>query len=45
MAGRLMVSRAGTVFDADGHLVDDRVREQLDQFVQGFVGFVGRRSS
>jgi chromate reductase len=45
MAGRLMVSRAGTVFDADGQLVDDKVREQLAQFVQGFVGFVGRRAS
>lgn len=44
MAGRLMVSRAGTVFDADGHLVDDKVREQLAQFVQGFVSFVGGRA-
>lgn len=45
MAGRLMVSRAGTVFDADGHLVDDKVRKQLAQFVQGFVSFVGGRAS
>lgn len=45
MAGRLMVSRAGTVFDADGHLVDDKVREQLQHFVQGFVAFVQRRAS
>lgn len=43
MAGRLMVSKAGTVFDADGHLVDDKVRGQLQQFVQGFADFVKQR--
>ena len=37
--GRLMVSRAGGVFDADGALVDDRVREQLRGFVAGFAAF------
>jgi len=36
---RLMVSRAGSVFDADGALVDARVREQLAGFVQGFAAF------
>lgn len=45
MGGRLMVSRAGTVFDAEGQLIDDKVREQLQQFVQGFVGFVAKRSA
>ncbi len=44
MAGRLMVSKAGTVFDADGQLVDDKAREQLQQFVAGFVGFVKARA-
>ncbi len=44
MAGRLMVSRAGTVFDADGHLVDDKVREQLQAFMQGFADFVRKRT-
>lgn len=43
MAGELLVSRAGTVFDADGHLVDDKVRGQLRQFVQGFAEFVRKR--
>ena len=43
MGGRLMVSRAGTVFDADGQLVDDKVRGQLQQFVQGFADFVKGR--
>jgi len=36
---RLMVSRAGSVFDADGRLVDDKVRGQLAGFVQGFAAF------
>lgn len=45
MAGRLMVSRAGTVFDAEGRLVDDKVGAQLQAFMQGFVEFVQRRAS
>ncbi len=45
MGGRLMVSKAGTVFDADGQLVDDKVRVQLQQFLAGFVGFVQKRSA
>ena len=36
---RLMVSRAGSVFDADGALVDPKVREQLAGFLQGFAVF------
>ena len=36
---RLMVSRAGGVFDADGAMVDDKVRGQLAGFVQGFAAF------
>ena len=36
---RLMVSRAGGVFDAQGALVDDKVRAQLRDFVAGFAGF------
>jgi len=35
--GRLMVSRANTVFDAEGKLVDARIQEQLRGFVKGFV--------
>ena len=45
MGGRLMVSRAGTVFDADGQLVDDKLREQLQAFVSGFVEFVRKRAA
>ena len=36
---RLMVSRAGSVFDAEGNLVDAKVREQLAGFVAGFAAF------
>ena len=38
--GRVMVSRAGGAFDADGDLVDDKVRGQLREFVEGFARFV-----
>lgn len=38
--GRLMVSRAGNVFDAGGELVDETVRAQLRDFLAGFVQFV-----
>jgi NAD(P)H-dependent FMN reductase len=45
MAGRLMVSHAGQVFDADGKLTDDKVRAQLQAFVTGFADFVKKRSA
>jgi NAD(P)H-dependent FMN reductase len=38
--GRLLVSRAGAIFDADGNLTDEAVRNQLRQFLEGFCGFV-----
>ncbi|MEO7579389.1 MAG: NADPH-dependent FMN reductase, partial [Massilia sp.] len=34
--GRLMVSRAGSVFSEGGELVDDKIRAQLAQFLKGF---------
>jgi len=37
--GRLLVSRAGQAFAADGTLSDDKVREQLREFLAGFVAF------
>ncbi|MFT3807054.1 NADPH-dependent FMN reductase [Arenimonas sp.] len=37
---KLLVSRAGNVFDAGGELVDDKVRAQLREFVAGFARFV-----
>jgi chromate reductase, NAD(P)H dehydrogenase (quinone) len=41
--GRLLVSRAQTVFDAGGKLTDDTIRKQLAQFIQGFVDFAKRK--
>jgi chromate reductase len=38
--GRLLVSRAQTVFDEHGSLKDEAIRKQLEQFLNGFVEFV-----
>ncbi len=38
--GRLMVSRARTVFDAEGRFVDEKVRGNLAAFLEGFSAFV-----
>ena len=38
--GRLMVSRAGNVFDEAGALKDQAIRDQLKVFMHGFVNFV-----
>ena len=40
--GRLMVSRAGQVFDESGQMVDEKMRAQLQQFMLGFVAFLHR---
>lgn len=37
--GRLAVSKAGESFEADGTLKDDKVREQLKGFMEGFAAF------
>lgn len=42
---RLYVSRAGQAFDANGTLVDDKVRAQLAEFVRGFAAFAGDKRS
>lgn len=39
--GRLMVSRAGQVFDAAGEMVDEKMKAQLGQFLQGYVASLG----
>lgn len=39
-AGRLMVSRAGQVFDASGALADEATKKQLEGFLAGFADFV-----
>ena len=38
--GRLLVSRAATVFDEGGRIVSDATIEQLRLFIDGFVTFV-----
>jgi chromate reductase len=40
---RLMVSRAGSVFDEAGSLTDERTREQLRTFLAGFAAHVSGR--
>jgi chromate reductase len=37
--GRLLVSRARTVFGEDGTISDPKIREQLGTFVRGFAAF------
>src|SRR5262249_4909629 len=41
--GQLLVSRAGSVFDANGAIQDPRVRENVRSFVAGFVAYVSER--
>lgn len=38
--GRVMVSRAGSVFDGDGRIVDERVAAALRDYMAGFVAYV-----
>jgi NAD(P)H-dependent FMN reductase len=38
--GRLLVSRAGGVFNADGQMTDEGTKKKLREFLAGFVGFV-----
>jgi hypothetical protein len=38
--GRLLVPRAGQVFNEAGELVDEAVRTQLRNFLRGFAQFV-----
>ena len=37
--GRLLVSRAGSVFDAQGEITDAATRDGVRKFVEGFVAF------
>src|ERR671930_671755 len=43
--GRLLVSRAGNVFDANGDLVDAAVRESMAKFLAGFVAYVKAKTA
>jgi len=42
--GRLLVSRAGSVFDASGEIADGAVRDGIRKFVEGFIVHVRTRS-
>ena len=43
--GRLMVSRASQVVDAQGEITDPAIREQLHKFTLGFVAFAAERGA
>ena len=43
--GRMLVSRAGTVFDASGTIVDSRTNDALRKFLEGFVTHVRAKSN
>jgi chromate reductase len=38
--GRLLVSRAGNVFNDAGEMTDEKMKSQLQQFIHGFADFV-----
>jgi chromate reductase, NAD(P)H dehydrogenase (quinone) len=42
--GRLLVSRAASVIDANGNVTDDATRESIGKFVGGFVAHLKQRS-
>lgn len=39
--GRLLVARAGTLFDAEGNLTDEDTRKRVAGFIEGFAKFIG----
>jgi chromate reductase len=41
---RIYVPDAAKVFDADGHLADDAVRERVTKFLAGFADFIAARA-
>jgi len=40
-AGRMLVARAGSMFDGDGNLTDEATSERLRGFIAGFAEFIG----
>jgi chromate reductase, NAD(P)H dehydrogenase (quinone) len=40
---RLQVSNARAVFDEEGNITDEKIREQLRIFIAGFENFVGKK--
>jgi len=43
--GRVNVSGAGKVFDTDGRVADEAIRDRIRIFVEGFTGFVDSQRS
>ncbi len=43
--GRLMLSHASAAFDADGHLTEEKLLNQLRSFIEGFVAHIRHRST
>jgi NAD(P)H-dependent FMN reductase len=41
--GRLMLSRAGSAFDAEGRLIGEEAEGQVRRYLAGFAGFVAAR--
>jgi chromate reductase len=41
--GRMMLSRAGSAFDAQGKLTDEHARKQLQEFVGGYAEYLVHR--
>ncbi len=41
--GRLVISRANSIFNKEGEIVDDDVRNQLQRFMRGFVEFISTK--
>ena len=41
--GRLLASRAGSVFDANGGMTDESTKKKLQEFLAGFTAFVSPR--
>lgn len=42
--GRLVVARAGSVFDDQGRIMDEQMRDRLKTFLAGFAAFAGAQS-
>ena len=42
--GRVLISGAGKVFDADGRIGDDATRRRVQSFVEGFAAFASSQS-
>ena len=43
--GRMLVSRADSVFDETGKIKDENIRKQLQQYLNGFVEFIRSRAA